>query len=74
MPYVFVPAWWWHRIQQMRREGQIKAGKQEDNRDAAKILELAQHLVEQYVKLPAPKKREVVNSLKPTVFFDKISP
>ena len=46
-----------------QREGQIKAGKQEDNRDAAKILELAQHLVEQYVTLPAPKKREVVNSV-----------
>ena len=46
-----------------QREGQIKAGKQEDNRDAAKILEFAQHFVEQYVTLPVPKKREVVNSV-----------
>ncbi len=46
-----------------QREGQIKAGKREDNHDAANILELAQHLAEQYVTLPAPKKREVVNSV-----------
>jgi integrase len=26
VPYVFVPAWRWHRIQQMRREGQWKKG------------------------------------------------
>ena len=46
-----------------QREGQIKAGKREDNHDAANILELAQHLAEQYVTLPASKKREVVNSV-----------
>jgi hypothetical protein len=46
-----------------QREAQIKAGKREDNRDAAKILELAQRLPQQYLMFPPPQKRQVVDSV-----------
>jgi len=46
-----------------QRIGQIKAGKQENNRDAVKIIEIAHHLVEQYITFPSPQKRQIVDSV-----------
>ena len=46
-----------------QRSEQIKAGKQENSRDGVKIIELAQHLVEQYVTFPPPQKRRIVDSV-----------
>jgi len=46
-----------------QRIEQIKAGKQENSRDAVKIIELAQHLVEGYVTFPPPQKRQIVDSV-----------
>ncbi len=46
-----------------QRIEQTKAGKQENGRDAAKIIELAQHLAEQYVTFPPPQRRQIVDSV-----------
>jgi len=46
-----------------QRIKQIKTGKQENSRDAATILELAQHLAQQYVTFPPPQKRQIVDSV-----------
>jgi DNA invertase Pin-like site-specific DNA recombinase len=46
-----------------QRATQIEAGQQEDNGDAAKILELAQRLPEQYLTFTPPQKRQVVDSV-----------
>ena len=46
-----------------QRIEQIKTGKQENSPDAVKIIELAQHLVEQYVTFPPPQKRQIVDSV-----------
>jgi len=42
---------------------QIEAGKPENSHDAARILELAQHLAEQYVTFPSPQKRQITDSV-----------
>jgi hypothetical protein len=46
-----------------QRIEQRKAGKQENGRDAAKIIELAQHLAEQYVTFPPPQRCQIVDSV-----------
>lgn len=46
-----------------QRATQIAAGKQEDNGDAAKILELAQLQPQQYLMLTPPQKHQVVDSV-----------
>jgi hypothetical protein len=46
-----------------QRIDQTEAGKQENGRNAAKIIELAQHLAEQYVTFPPPQRRQIVDSV-----------
>ena len=46
-----------------QRIDQTEAGKQENGRDAAKIIELAQHLAEQHVTFPPPQRRQIVDSV-----------
>ena len=46
-----------------QRRTQIAAGRQENNSDAAKILELAQRLSQQYVVFSPTQKRQVVDSV-----------
>jgi len=46
-----------------QRIEQTKAGKQENGRDAVKIIELAQHLAEKYVTFPPPQRRQIVDSV-----------
>lgn len=46
-----------------QRIDRIEAGKQENNTDAAKILELAQRLPQQYLMFAPPQKRQVVDSV-----------
>ena len=41
---------------------QLRTGQEENSSKPAQILELAQHLADQYVTLPSPKKRQIVNS------------
>jgi len=56
-----------------RRIGQIETGKQENSRDPAKILELAQHLAGQYVTLPAPQKRQIADSVFSNLQLDDVT-
>jgi len=53
--------------------GQIETGKQENIRDPAKILELAQHLAGQYVTLPAPQKRQIADSVFSNLQLDDVT-
>ena len=46
-----------------QRAIQISAGKQENNSDAAKILELAQRLSQQYLVFSPAQKRQIVDSV-----------
>ncbi|GAG46535.1 unnamed protein product, partial [marine sediment metagenome] len=56
-----------------RRIEQIETGKQENSRDPAKILELAQHLAGQYVTLPAPQKRQIADSVFSNLQLDDVT-
>ena len=56
-----------------RRIEQIEMGKQENSRDPAKILELAQHLAGQYVTLPAPQKRQIADSVFSNLQLDDVT-
>jgi len=42
---------------------QIKEGKEDNNGNAAEILELAQHLAKQYVTFSPPQKRQITDSV-----------
>ena len=46
-----------------QRMKHIEAGKQENSRNAAEILEPAQHLAEQYVTFPSFQKRQIIDSV-----------
>ena len=46
-----------------QRIDRIETGKQENNSNAAKILELAQRLPQQYLMFAPPQKRQVVDSV-----------
>jgi DNA invertase Pin-like site-specific DNA recombinase len=56
-----------------QRIEQIQAGKHENTRNVAKILEFAQHISEQYVTFPSPKKRQIVASVFLNLQLDNVN-
>jgi TolA-binding protein len=56
-----------------QRVDDLQTGKQTQGGDAAKVLELAQHLARQYDTLPAGQKRRVVDSVFLNLSLDGVS-